>query len=442
MSLSRRGFIKGTVATGAVWAVPNLLLAQKDRKYKTALIGAGWWGNNIMREAIACGECRIAAVCDVDRKAMDDAAENVEKLTGDTPAQYKDYRELLEKEKPEIVINATPDHWHALITIAACKAGADVYVEKPVSHTILEGRAMVKAARDADRVVQVGTHRRASPHYISANKFLKDGKAGKIGMVRAFVHYHNTPRPATPDSDPPDGLDWDFWCGPAPLRKYNRRIHPRGFRMFLDYANGQLGDWGIHWLDQILWWAEEKYPKVVYSTGDRYLFRDNSDAPDTQVVTYKFDSFIATWEHRFYAANEAEKHDVGCYFYGSKGTMHLGWMDGWTFYPPPQDHWHDDEPRREQPAIQHEDPRMHTRDSHNIMELWADFIKCVKARQRPICDIEIGHRSTSMSLLGMLSLKLGRSIRWDGDKEQIIDDAEANKLLMRDYRAPWVYPKA
>jgi predicted dehydrogenase len=173
-------------------------------------------------------------MCDVDRNQLDPAAEKVRRLSGHQPAKYQDFRELLAKEKPEIAIVATPDHWHALAAIAAVQAGAHVYVEKPVSHTIQEGRALVRAARANNRVVQVGLHRRVSPHNISAIEFLRSGKAGKIGMVRAFVHYPGGPGQKTPDSDPPPGLDWDMWCGPAPLRPYNKIIHPRGFRQFLD----------------------------------------------------------------------------------------------------------------------------------------------------------------------------------------------------------------
>src|SRR5262249_21158144 len=153
--------------------------------------------------------------------------------------------ELLASEKPEIVINATPDHWHALITIAAVEAGAHVYVEKPICHTINESRAMVKAAREANPVLQVGTPRRASPHNVSGMQFLKSGGAGRIGMARAFVHYPLWPSQVVADTEPPAGLDWNLWCGPAPLRPFNKAIHPKGFRQFLDYANGQLGDWGI-----------------------------------------------------------------------------------------------------------------------------------------------------------------------------------------------------
>ena len=439
--LSRRNLLKAGVTAGVAMTFPYVLADEKDKKYRIALIGTGWWGMNIAREAIKNSDCKIVAMCDVDKNILDLACDEIEKLTGNKPEKYKDYRELLDKVKPDIVINATPDHWHALITIAACKAGADVYVEKPISHTILEGKAMVKTARDTNRVVQVGTHRRVSPHNTAAHKFLKEGKAGKIGMVRAFVHSAYGQWPDPPDSEPPAGLDWDFWCGPAPLRKYNKRIHPRGFRQFLDYANGQLADWGIHWLDQVMWWTDEKYPKTVYSMGSKKIFSGIADAPDTQVAVYEFDSFTLTWEHRFYAGNETEKHELGCYFYGTKGIVHVGWHDGWTYYPlTEEEHHHDNQPQETSQMI-HEGPKLHTEDGHNIQELWADFMDAIKTRRKPICDIEIGHRSTNLSLLGMLSMKLGRSIKWDGEKEIIIGDEQANKLLRRDYRKPWIYPE-
>jgi predicted dehydrogenase len=427
--MNRRELIQTSLAASAAFSAGPILGADKPRKYRTALIGSGWWGRNILRCAMEAGESQVVALCDVDQNQLSGAAEEVTKLSGDKPKLHKDYRELLDREKPEIVIVATPDHWHALPTIAALKAGVHVYLEKPIGHTINEGRAMVKAARQQDRVVQVGTHRRVSPHNKSGMEFLKSGKVGKIGMVRAFVHYPGGPGEKTPDSEPPSGLDWDMWCGPAPLRPFNKRIHPGGFRQFLDYANGQLGDWGIHWLDQILWWTEEKYPKTVYSTGGRPIRRDTPDAPDTQVVSFEFESFTAVWEHRLYAGNEAEKHSIGCYFYGTEGTFHMGWQDGWTFHP------------SSGKSVVHEDPQLDKPDDQNIRALWADFLQAIKTKKRPVCDIEIGHRSTNMALLGMLSLKLGRSVAWDGEKEVIRNDPEANKLLSRPYRAPWEYPK-
>ena len=430
MKVNRRHFIKTSVGTSLGLSSAPMIPAKPAEKFRTALIGTGWWGMNVLRTAVASGENRVVAICDVDENQLQPAAQEIEELSGEQPKKYKDYRELLSREKPDIAIVATPDHWHSLCMIAAVQAGAHVYVEKPISHTIMEGQAMVKTARNYDRVVQVGTHRRVSPHNMSGMEFLKSGKAGKIGMIRAFVHSVGGPTKRVPDSDPPPGLDWEMWCGPAPLHHFNTQIHPRGFRQFLDFANGTLGDWGIHWMDQILWWSEEKYPSRIFSTGGRHVKRDNTTGPDTQVASFEFESFTAVWEHRHYAANKAEKTPIGCYFYGTEGTFHMGWRDGWTFYPS----------KRGKPII-HEDPQLHHPDDQNIQELWVDFLKSIRQKSRPACDIEIGHRATSMSLLGMISLKLGRSLHWDGDKETILGDSEANRLLTKSYRKPWEHPR-
>jgi predicted dehydrogenase len=297
--MQRRQFIQLSGKAGlAVSAFPILKGLDRKANYKLALIGSGWWGMNILRCALKHGGCSLSSICDVDTRQSDAALVEIGKLTSDKPKVYRDYRELLQKEKPEIVIVATPDHWHPLIAIAAMAQGAHVYVEKPIGHTINEGKAMVAAARKHNRIVQVGTHRRVSPHNMSGMQFLKSGKAGKIGMVRAFVHYGGGPGKKTPDAELPKELDWNMWCGPAPMKTYNPAIHPKGFRNFLDYANGMLGDWGIHWMDQILWWTEEKYPRKVFSTAARHIKEDSTDAPDTQIVNFEFESFTATWEHR------------------------------------------------------------------------------------------------------------------------------------------------
>ena len=418
--MQRRHFLSTAAAT-------PLLAQPPGRKYKTALIGAGWWGMNILREALACGHCTAVAFADPDASQMDKAAAGLAKVSGDQPRRYRDYRELLQKERPDICIVATPDHWHALPTIDSVKAGAHVYVEKPISHTVDEGKAMVRAARESGRLVQVGLHRRVSPHPISGMQFLKSGKVGKIGMVRLFAHAAGGPGVKTPDSEPPAGLDWNLWLGPAPQRAYNAAIHPRGFRHFLDYANGTLGDWGVHWMDQLLWWTDETHPKTVYSTTGRFIRQDTTDAPDTQIVNFEFENFSAIWEQRHYAGNESEKHLIGAYFYGTEGVFHMGWRDGWTFYPA----------KKSQNPI-HVEPQLKTVDGHNIEELWADFMDAIKNNRRPVRDIEIGHRATAAVLLGMVSAKLRRSVHWDG--RQCPGDAEANRLLRRDYRRPWVYP--
>ncbi len=433
--MNRRNFLEKSLITGASFsALPLFSALSQNRKFKTALVGTGWWGTNILRCALEAGESKLVALCDVDNNQIKKSWNDISKLTSDKPKFYRDYREMLLKEKPEIVIVATPDHWHALCCIAAIEAGAHVYVEKPICHTIMEGRAMVNAARKYGKTVQVGTHRRVSPHNISGMEFLKSGKVGKVGMARAFVHYGGGAGQKTPDEPIPDGLDWDFYCGPAQYVSYNKTIHPRGFRNYLNFANGTLGDWGIHWLDQVLWWSGQKYPKKIYSTGGRAIKEDNTDAPDHQVAVYDFDGFTLEWEHRTFGGNKAEKthpqQAVGVYFYGTEGTFHMGWLDGWTFYPNNPNH-----------QIIHQDPQLNKPDDQNIAELWSNFISSIKTRTTPICDIELGQQSTNVALLGMLSYKLGRSIIWDGNKEIITGDPEANKLLRRDYRGEWKYPE-
>ena len=410
-------------------ALPFLPALQRTEKYKLALIGCGWWGNNILHEAMKFGNCKVVGLCDVDVKALVNTKDNVKQLLGDNPKLYGDYRELLSKEKPEIVIVGTPDHWHALPAIAAIKQGAHVYLEKPIGHTIGEGQAILKAARDYQRVVQVGTHRRVSPHNISAMEFLKAGKAGKISQVKAFIHYNQKPGAPVPNEQAPEGLDWDMYVGPAAYQEYNPKIHPKGFRQFLNFANGTTGDWGIHWFDQVLWWTEEKYPKTVYSTGDRFIKQDNTTAPDTQMANFEFESFALTWELRLCAPGANTNHKVGCYFYGTEGTLHLGWIDGWTFYPSGKNK-----------EIINFPPTLHDPDKQNIEELWADFMQSIDKNTRPVCDIEKGHKATNMALLAMLSYKVGRSVAWDGNKEVILNDPEANKLLKREYRGAWEYP--
>lgn len=437
--LARRRFLKNaTLLGGSVVAAPYILAAEPGRKFRTALIGCGWWGKNILKEAIASGRVTVVGLCDVDTHVREVAAEQVSDLNGNTPKLYNDFRELLAKEKPELVIIATPDHWHALQTIAAVNAGAHVFVEKPTGHTVNESRAMLRAARSSGTVVQVGLHRRIGPHHVNGMKFLKSGAVGDVGMVRIFAHGGGGREKPSANMEPPQGMDWNLWCGPAPLHPFNQKLHPGGWRNFLDYGNGQLGDWGVHWLDQVLWWSEEKYPKTVFSTGGRPIAgpavltdrETTSDTPDHQVAVYAFEKFTCIWEHRRFADNRAEKHKIGAYFYGTKGTLHIGWRDGWTFYPADGN-----------AAAQHEDSKLQEPDGHNLTLLWADFLAAIDQGKKGVADIELAHRASVLPLLGMISWRTGRSLTWDGSKEMIVGDPEASRLLSRPYRAPWVYPE-
>jgi predicted dehydrogenase len=436
--MNRRRFIRNSALVGAAFSsAPFIRAADPAQKFRVALIGSGWWGKNILKEAMASGRCKTVALADVDANTLEVAGDQVNNLSGDTPKLYRDYRELLAKEKPDIVIIATPDHWHGLNTIHALKAGAHVYVEKPTGHTVNESRAMLKAARESGRVVQVGLHRRIGPHHVSGMKFLKSGAVGDVGMVRLFAHGGGGAEKPSLNEEPPSNLDWDFWCGPAPKRPFNKRIHPGGWRGFLDYANGTLGDWGAHWLDQVLWWNGGEAPKRVFCTGGRPIRgpvvlnekEQTSDAPDHQVATYEFEKFTCVWEHRQFGDNNNEKHKIGAYFYGTKGILHIGWRDGWTFYP-----------SNRGDKQQHEESQLQQPDGHNIQLLWADFMEAIDQRRAPVAGIEQAHRSNVLPLLGMISWKVGRSIQWDAAKEEIIGDPEANKLQSRPYRAPWIYP--
>jgi predicted dehydrogenase len=433
---TRRQFMGAAAAAAVTLGAPYVHAQDKvDRVFRTALIGSGWWGRNVLREAIASKRCKLVAMCDVDGNGLEASLDQMGELAGATPKGYKDYRELLDKEKPEVVIIASPDHWHALQTIAAVKAGAHVYVEKPTAHTINESRAVLKAARDSGKVVQVGLHRRIGPHFVAAREFFRSGGIGDLGMVRIFANGTGGAENPSPNSEPPGGMDWDMWCGPGPLRPYNHKLHPGGWRHFLDYANGQLGDWGVHWLDQVQWFTDVTYPKSIFSSGGRSIQGpavndgkgQTGDTPDHQVAVYEFEKFTVSWEHRLFAGNGAENTGIGAFFYGSKGTLHVGWHDGWSFYP-------------NRGAARHEPSVLQEPDGHNIKLLWADFMKAIDTGVKPVADIEVGHRASVMSLLGMLSLKAGRSIQWDGAKEEIIGDAAAAKLMAREYRGPWVYP--
>ena len=257
-------------------------------------------------------------------------------------------------------------------------------------------------------------------------------------MVRLFAHSAGTAPEAAAANEPvPEGMDWDFWCGPAPYRPFSKKLHPGGWRNTLDFGNGTLGDWGVHWLDQVLWWTEEKYPRRVFSSGGRPIAgkavlserEQTSDTPDHQVAVYEFESFTCVWEHRRFADNRAEKHRIGAYFYGTKGTLHIGWRDGWTFYPTDG-----------QAPVVHEDSQLQEPDGHNLKLLWSDFIAGIEEGRVAVANIEVAHRSSVLPLLGMISWRTGRSLQWDGQSEQIVGDPEASRLLSRPYRAPWVYP--
>ncbi len=427
--MDRRNFIKNTALAGMALTALSFILPKKISKYTVALIGSGWWGMNILREAIRSGEVQVVALCDVDEAQIKKADAEVHQLCTDRPKHFKDFRECLRSTKPDIVINATPDHWHALIAIEAMKGGAHLFLEKPIGHTLKEGSAIQQVARDTQRICIVDFHRRYSPHNVSGMEFLKSGKVGQIRDVRAFVNYNWGVASRHEPEQVPAGLDWDFYCGPSEMVPYSHQIHPRGWRQYGQFANGLIGDWAPHWFDQILWWAEEKAPRRVFSTA-KYPANASRDMPETQVAVYEFEGFTCTWEHSLVNQRPQQPgENVGVFFHGTEGTFHMGWQQGWTFYP------NDSKNDIISQAAQLDEP-----DSQNIKLVWQDFLASIKSGKLPHADIEHGRQATNMSLLGMLSARLGRSIEWDEAKDAVVDDDEANKLLRREYRGEWVYP--
>jgi len=428
---TRRIFLQqSTLAATSLLAGP-LLSRTPTAKYKTVLIGSGWWGLNILREGLRTRAITVVGLCDADQNQLKKCRAEVDKLCNDRPKQYTDFRECLRQEQPDIAIIATPDHWHALPAIAALRGGAHVFLEKPIGHTVKEGTAILQAARATQKICIVDFHRRYAPHNVSANQFLRDGKVGKIHQVKAFVHYNWGEGTKEPDSTPPEGLDWDLYCGPAPLVPYHSGIHPRGFRQYAAFANGQIGDWGPHWFDQMLWWTEEKMPRRIYSTKKSGIRNSNADCPEEQLAVFEFEDFICTWEHSITNARpESRTENVGIYFYGTTGTLHLGWQKGWTFFPA------DNNKEIIQVAAQLDEP-----DQQNIALVWKDLLYCIANKKTPHADIEHGKYATDMALLANISADMGRSLHWDANADTILNDEAANKKLRRAYRAPWVYPE-
>lgn len=437
--MDRRSFLMTSAATGLALA-NNAWVASGDKKtYRAGLIGTGWYGMVDLRHLMDSGRAEVVALCDVDKKNLNEAAEEVAGRQKERPQLYSDFREMLKPKNLDVVLIGTPDHWHALTAIAAMEAGADVYVEKPVSHTYLEGKAMVQTARKLGRVVQVNTQRRSTPHFQSAREFIKEGKLGRIGMVRAYTYYNMRAMGDVPNAAPPATLDFDFWTGPAPLRPYNPLMHPRGWRNFMEYSNGILGDMGIHMLDAMRWILGVGGPRHISSTGGIYVARGKTaNTTDTQTVSYDYGDFVAVWEHRMYGRGD-NPTGWGIHFYGEKGTMELT-IDAWDFYP-----WggegkavHVDSEKDGPPDARYETPNRKPAGRAHMR----NFLDCVASRARPVADIEEGHISTSLCELGNISQSLGRTLTWDAEREQIVGDDEANKLLRREYRKPWIYPTA
>src|SRR5215472_13565480 len=449
--MNRRKFLQTSglgCAAIALTKLPTFAAELADQKKRVGLIGSGWYGKVDLLRLIQIAPVEVVSLCDVDSKMLNDAADIVasRQKSKKRPRLYKDYREMLKEKDLDIVEIATPDHWHALPAIAAMQAGADLYCQKPISVDIVEGQAMLAAARKYNRVVQVGTQRRSTPHLVEAiDRVIKPGLLGKVSLVEIYCYYHMRATENPPDSAPPPNLDYEMWTGPAPMRPYNKLVHPRGWRAFMEYGNGIVGDMCIHMFDMTRWMLDLGWPTRVFSTGGIFVDKKSkANITDTQTATFEYPDLRIVWQHRTWGdqPDPDPKYGWGATLYGDKGTLKAS-VYSYDFIPTAkgQQRIHQDvvyeleqypEDKTEKDLEKHCAPaiRGHMRN----------FLEAIGTRGRPVADIEEGYISTASCILANLSMKLGRTLAWDPKTGRVIGDPEANRLLARPYRAPWVHP--
>jgi len=446
--MNRRKFLQVGAAGLALSGIGRNYAAEfTDTKKRVGLIGCGWYGKCDLLRLIQVAPVEVISLCDVDKQMLANAAEVVasRQASKKKPRTYADYREMLSQKDLDLVLIAPPDHWHALPMIAAVQAGLDVYVQKPISVDVVEGQAMLAAARKYKRVVQVGTQRRSTPHLMEAkDTIIKEGKLGKVGLVEIYCYYHMRSRKNPPDTKPPENLDYEMWTGPAPMRPYNELCHPRSWRAFMEYGNGIVGDMCIHMFDMVRWMMDLGWPKKISSSGG-ILVEKNSKAniSDTQTATFDYGDLQVVWQHRTWGNSPDPKYPWGATFYGDKGTLKASVMS-YDFYPPGKDEpsIHKDvvyeleqfpEDKTEKDLEKHVAPaiRVHMKD----------FLAAIGKRSKPVADIEQGYISSASCILANMSMHLGRSLTWDSAKGEVVHDDEANKLLRRPYRSPWGHPE-
>jgi predicted dehydrogenase len=413
--IDRRTFLG---ATGALAFSGTLARSNPaSERLRLAVIGVRGRGNDLATEFAKRADCEVVALCDIDDASFKKPVQAVEKITGKAPRLEKDFRKLLDDKGIDAVVNATPDHWHALIAVMACQAGKDVYSEKPCSHNVVEGRRMIEAARKYKRVVQIGIQRRSMPHVMEATKFIHEGGIGTVGMARAWILQK---RPAIGQPQPaevPAGVDYAMWQGPAPDRPFMSNRFHYNWHWFWNWGTGELGNNGIHGLDVARWGLGVDAPLTVASGGGRFVF-DDREVPDTQIVTYEFPRACIVWEHRLYDKHPMEGLGFGIAFYGDKGVLTVD-EKGWKV----------------QDGVEAGGKATGGLGLH-----LANFVDCVKSRELPNADVEVGHLSTRLCHLGNVAHRVGRRLHFDAATESFPGDLEANALLSREYSSRFEMP--
>jgi len=438
--MKRRDFIQtsAVVASGTtvLSAFPGTAFASSrilgaNDRINVGAIGIKGMGMSNLKSFLKMDGVECVALCDVDNNVLGQRAGEVEKIQGNTPKLYGDYRKLLEHKDLDAVIIGTPDHWHCLPMVEACEAGKDVYVEKPIANSIEEIDLMIAAQKRYGSVVQVGQWQRSDPHWKNAVDFVHSGKLGKIRTVKSWVFLDWKHRlPVEPDSPAPVGVDYDFWLGPAPKRPFNTNRFHFNFRWYWDYAGGLMTDWGVHLLDYALYGMKQYVPKSVMSSGGKYAFPDDArETPDTQYAIYEFDNIGLIWESTLGIGQGNYGRAHGVAFIGENGTLVVD-RGGWEVIA-----------EAPQGKTRMESVPLIKKGGESGLDLHVkNFLKCMKNRETPNASIEIGGHIARVAQLGNIALRTGRKIFWDGEKGEIVGDEDVARYTRASYRAPWKLP--
>ncbi len=442
MKTSRRTFLKNSVTTMAGIGLASMLPQSANGKVNSTspneklvigLIGCKGMGNANLKDFLKQPNVECAALCDVDDEWLNLRAKEVTEASNVKPKLYKDFRNLIENKDLDVVIIGTPDHWHCLPMVYACEAGKDVYVEKPLANTIEECNIMLKAARKYNRVVQVGQQQRSGNHWKTAMAYIQSGKLGKIRHIKIWCNFnYGGGWLAIPDEPVPAGVDYEMWLGPAPKRPFNRHRFHGSWRLFWDYGGGLMTDWGVHLLDMGIWAMNlTTAPKSVMSIGGIFGSAGHSlETTDTQTVLYEFNDFSMVWEHNGGIQSGPYGRNYGLAFLGTNGTL-LADRNNWEVLP--------EDAGEGQKRMELVPPQ--PADNLDHISHVANFIECVKKRQEPACDIEIGRQAALYAHLGNIAFRTGHKIVWNEEKTKIMNDSQANKLVRPVYRKPWKLPE-
>jgi predicted dehydrogenase len=429
--ITRRTFTKaGAAATLGLAASRPARVRGANERIGLGFIGVGGRGRSLVNTFRACADAEIVALCDVYGPHVELAQKPLE----DKAAEYGDFRRLIDRKDVDAVVIATPDHWHAVQTITACEAGKDVYCEKPVSMTVREGRRMVEAARRTEQIVQIGTQRRSSPAFIRLAELVTSGKIGTVTVSRTYLLKNHYPSGIgrKPPVDAPEGLDWEMWLGPRPLRPYQENITPYFFRYWKQYSS-QIANMGSHYFDVIRWCLGELAPASVCALGGRFAVDDDRTIPDTMEAVFELPSGGLMTFGQYEACKNPVLRRGAIELRGSDGTLSIDNLGSFAVEPERGGQFQKPGPRMEPIEIKEGDKQM---DAHHTR----NFLDCVKSRRLPSADVEIGHRSTTFALLANISLATRSRIEWDAEREEIVSPREPNALLDYEYREPWKQP--